>query len=76
MSIDNMEQDLLAGYRELHDSLSEMIEGGRLVPAAGIPDDFRRLVGTLASLAGEGDALDRALAEENDEIYNDLKGKD
>lgn len=63
MSIDDMEQDLLADYRELHDRLSHMIEGGRLREGC-IPNDYRWLVETLTQLAADGDKLTRALEAE------------
>lgn len=63
MDIDNMEQDLLSGYRSFHDGLSEMIEEGRLTEA-DIPNDYNWLVTSLASLVADGDALKRALEDE------------
>ena len=38
--------DLLNAYFELHDMLSDMIEGGRLTEC-GIPDDYSALVDQL-----------------------------
>ena len=39
----------LDAYRKLHDSLSDMIEGGRL-DESDIPDDYKALVEALASI--------------------------
>lgn len=44
------EQSLLAGYRRLHDTLVEMVEGGRLT-IAEIPDDYGWLIAKLHELA-------------------------
>jgi hypothetical protein len=44
-------------YRELHDGLSDMIEGGRL-DEWDIPDDYRWLVEALAELANQNERAD------------------
>lgn len=46
------EAQLLAGYKRLHDGLSDMIEGGRL-REEHIPDDYRWLVEALAQLSAD-----------------------
>lgn len=48
-------QDILCAYLNIHDGLSDMIEGGRL-REEHIPDDYRWLVGELAYVAS---VLDR-----------------
>ena len=65
MTPDDMEMDLLASYRRLHDGLSDMIEGGRLT-ADDIPDDYRWLAHSLISLAEQGDSLDAAVRADNE----------
>lgn len=56
MSVDGIEQDLLAHHSKLHDMVSDMIEGGRL-SEADIPDDYQALVDHLV----EGVRLDHEL---------------
>jgi hypothetical protein len=48
---------LLAGYKRLHDGLSDMIEGGRL-REEHIPDDYKWLVETLAQLGADESQVD------------------
>ena len=66
MSIDGMEQDLLAAYRELRDGLVDMIEGGRLSPDA-IPDDDLWLSCALEDLADDEARLREARAAEGED---------
>jgi hypothetical protein len=56
------EQNLLAMYAELHDGLSEMIEGDRLT-SSDIPDDYWWLVEKLVEI----NALDQQVKDENDD---------
>lgn len=63
MTIDDMEQDLLAAYRALHDGLSDMIDEGHL-KEADIPDDYRWLVDMLVELCDLNARLDDALEAE------------
>ena len=63
MGIDDMEQDLLNGYREFHDLLSKTIEEGGVDIVA--LSDYTAIVEALADLAAEGDRLNKALEEES-----------
>lgn len=66
MSLGDKELDLLGSYKALHDGLSDMIEGGRLIEA-NIPDDYQWLVRALIDLVEEGYKVDVELAQENGE---------
>lgn len=57
------ELDLLTHYRQLHDGLSDMIEGGRL-KEIDIPDDYRWLRIMLAEAAQMDDKIKQALDED------------
>jgi hypothetical protein len=62
----DLELDLLAHYRALHDGLSDMIESGRL-SESNIPDDYQWLVDMLVEAVSLDHVARAEIAEENDE---------
>tara|TARA_Y100000310_G_scaffold323567_1_gene384157 strand:- start:377 stop:577 length:201 start_codon:yes stop_codon:yes gene_type:complete len=63
MTIDDMEQDLLADYHRLRAGLENMIGSGRL-REGDIPDDWQWLTDALAGIAEDTKKLADALEEE------------